>query len=436
MAPWPPSGAISAPPGGGGWRWHAAALAAYALGLGAKATIVTLPAVLVLLDVYPLRRLPADGRWWSPAARRLWAEKLPYAALGAAAGTLALHARTTKAAFELLAPGAALGKLAYGLWFTTTRTLLPVGLSPLYELPPAIDPLAPRFAVAGLGVLALSVVALGLRRRSPAVTAAWVYTILAQAPTLAPAQSGPQLTADRYTYLASLGGALLLGGLATEVATRARDGRLRQGTARLLAGAAVLALLGLGALTWGQVAVWRTTETVWRHAVTVDPGCSFCHVQLGVFHVRQGALATAAAHFTRAVALRPEHREYRYRLADVLGRLERWSEAAATLRPLVDTRPASLGLRVDLALTLARAARPADAVAVLAGALDHGRPDGVAASFRKLVETHPSAAALAGLALAEEALGRTAAARAAWAALQARDPGLAAALAPYLGLKP
>ncbi|MGN6720082.1 MAG: hypothetical protein ACTHLX_22160, partial [Candidatus Binatia bacterium] len=43
-------------------RWLAGALAFYVLSLLGKATAITLPVVLLILDVYPLRRLEADPR--------------------------------------------------------------------------------------------------------------------------------------------------------------------------------------------------------------------------------------------------------------------------------------------------------------------------------------------------------------------------------------
>jgi len=47
-----------------------------------KGVVVTLPLLLVVLDVYPLRRLPDRWRdWLAPAERQVWAEKVPYGLL-------------------------------------------------------------------------------------------------------------------------------------------------------------------------------------------------------------------------------------------------------------------------------------------------------------------------------------------------------------------
>ena len=61
------------------WYWTAVALAA--LALLSKAMAVTLPLVLLLLDVYPLRRI-GPSRW---TRREVWLEKLPFVVLSVAA---------------------------------------------------------------------------------------------------------------------------------------------------------------------------------------------------------------------------------------------------------------------------------------------------------------------------------------------------------------
>ena len=37
---------------------------------------------------------------------------------------------------------------AYNLWFYVLKTVIPLGLSPLYELPVHLNPIEPRFAIA------------------------------------------------------------------------------------------------------------------------------------------------------------------------------------------------------------------------------------------------------------------------------------------------
>src|SRR5574341_654274 len=70
-------------------RWprpYWAAVALCGLAVLSKAIAVSLPVILLLLDIYPLRRLGVGpGGWTGPSARRVWLEKLPFAALAAGA---------------------------------------------------------------------------------------------------------------------------------------------------------------------------------------------------------------------------------------------------------------------------------------------------------------------------------------------------------------
>src|SRR5207247_2331619 len=103
-----------------GWYWSAVALAA--LALLSKAMAVTLPLVLLLLDVYPFRRL---GPWrWT--RRDVWLEKIPFFVLSAAAAVMAIVAqRSVGTLSDLRALGVfeRLGLAAYGLVFYADKTL-------------------------------------------------------------------------------------------------------------------------------------------------------------------------------------------------------------------------------------------------------------------------------------------------------------------------
>src|SRR5207253_9629346 len=104
-----------------------------------------------------------------------------------------------------------LGVSVYGLSFYLWKTVAPVNLSPLYELPPTVNPWAPQFLLSYGLVLAITALVLALRRRVPGLPAAWVAYIVVLLPVLGIFQSGPQIAADRYTYLAGLGWAVLAG---------------------------------------------------------------------------------------------------------------------------------------------------------------------------------------------------------------------------------
>src|SRR3989441_1891400 len=131
---------------GRGWYWLS--VAAFVCALLSKSMVVNLPVVLVILDVYPLRRLGGAVGWWSEPARRVYVEKIPLVLPAAAASAVALMAQLSHDTMVSVVQLSALGRLAgsvYGLSFYLWEMVAPVNLSPLYELPPTVNPLAPPF---------------------------------------------------------------------------------------------------------------------------------------------------------------------------------------------------------------------------------------------------------------------------------------------------
>src|SRR3989442_9196647 len=163
-----------------GRRWYWLSVAAFDCALCSKSMVVNHPVVLLILDVYPLRRLGGAVGWLSESARRVYVEKIPFVLLAAAASAIALVAQlshdTMVSVVQLSAPGR-LAVSVYGLSFYLWKTVAPVNLSPLYELPPTVNPWAPPFIVSYGVVVAITAIVLAVRRRGPGLPAAWLVSI-------------------------------------------------------------------------------------------------------------------------------------------------------------------------------------------------------------------------------------------------------------------
>src|SRR3989454_7666531 len=159
-----------------GRRWYWLSVAVFVCALLSKSMAVSLPVVLVILDVYPLRRLGGCLGWWSEPARRIYGEKIPFVLLAAAASAIAFMAQLSLKAAASLAQLSAPGRLAvsaYGVSFYLWKMVVPVNLSPLYELPRTVDPWATPFILSYGVVVAITAIVLALRRRVPGLPAAW-----------------------------------------------------------------------------------------------------------------------------------------------------------------------------------------------------------------------------------------------------------------------
>lgn len=277
------------------WRWYAAALVCLVLSLLSKAWGMTLPVVLLALDFYPLRRGSNGER-----LPTLILEKIPFIVCAAGAAVLAVVAQSHGAEMlDLAQHGVASrgAQAAYGLCFYLAKTVLPVRLSPVYLLDPNFDSSQALYVGCALLVLAISVAALAGYRRWPYLTVSWACFVVVVSPVLGIAQTGPQVAADRYTYLSCLPWPLLYA---------AGLYRLRRavpsGTAAATGGILVL----LGALTFQQTQVWRDSITLWNHALSIDADNPIAYTNRGAAYEGQGELDNALADYLAAITRDPK----------------------------------------------------------------------------------------------------------------------------------
>lgn len=346
-------------------RWYWAALGLAALALLSKSMAMSLPLVLLALDVYPLRRLGGGWQGWlGPAARRVWAEKVPFVVLSEAAGVTALaaleHVKGLKS-IARLGFGDRVAISIYGLAFYLWKMAAPVKLSPLYELPERIDRLSRPYVGAAVVVATVSAAALLFRRRCPGLGVAWVTYVAILLPVLGIVQNGWQIAADRYTYLAGLGWAVLAGASIGVWAAAGRSRLVPGRRAAALTAAAAVVVVALGTLTWRQTRVWHDEKSLWTHAVDTYPSAT-AHYNLGVVLLRQGEVAEAISEYRRALAIEPDFAEARNNLGVALAGQGQVDEAIERFREALKINPDLPEAHMGLGLALMREGRQSEAV--------------------------------------------------------------------------
>jgi protein O-mannosyl-transferase len=349
-------------------RWMTASLGLYFFSLLSKASGMTLPVLLLVLDVYPLRRLGQTSTgWFGPKTRDVWREKIPFFGFAVGAGVIALIAQYHSGAlrpFEEHGMASRLMQAFYGMAFYLWKVALPFSLSPLYEMVPNSNPWNWRFLIGGLLVLALSLVLFAARRRWPAMLACWVSYAVILAPTLGIAQSGPQLVADRYSYLSCMSWALLGGGGLLHLWQFAAPDRFvsRLSMTVTVTGLAAAVLFGFGVLTWKQTQIWHDSESLWRHALSIAPASSFGRNNLGNALVAQGRFEEAIDQFQRALRISPDDADVAYNLGNALAQKGNFEEAGKQLQRALQINPDNAMAAYDLGNVRARQGRLDDAI--------------------------------------------------------------------------
>ena len=275
-------------------KYYWASFAFFLMAILSKEIAVTLPVILLILDTYPLgRRMDS---------RHVWLEKIPFFIAGIADGALALYVGTQQQLTASLAQLNWFSRIAictYGLAFYLRKTLAPLHLGAFYALNShRVDPRALPFELSAVIVILTVIAAVIFRRKFPGLLMALLAYAITLLPVVGIFHNGQQITADRYSYLACLGWALLAGGGFLELSRHSRG--------RVFLVAAALVLSGLSYLTWRQIGFWRDSETLWAHTMEIEPSAA-AQDNWGLALSGQGDLAGGIRHYRQALEIDPNY---------------------------------------------------------------------------------------------------------------------------------
>ena len=436
---------------GAPWR-YGLALALLAAGMLAKNMVVTLPAALVILHWWrngwamPMRALLTRGLLVAPFF---------VVALGLVAVDMwqVTTATPTTGAFDhslverlLIAARAA--------WFYVGKLAWPADLAVIY---PRWDIHAGDWA-AWAGVVAWAALLAALCWWRDRLGRAPLAAVLFYGVTLSPTLGFVDHTymtfsyvADRYQYLAGIAVlALAVGGAAAGARRLPREWRVGA------AGAAPLALLLLGALTWRQAGMYSDNVTLFRHVLAINPEAVGAQLNLsdGLIEEQRFEEAAAAARIAvRQLPNSPDAADAHMNLGIALSNLERYGEAERHFREAARLAPGESGPLANLGVLLHRLDRQDEAEAALRQALEidpdnmgalrnlaklqslHAEPGTALATYERLVER--GGADVSTLVSQGDLLRdsqRFEEALAAWRKALARDPEPPTALALHLSM--
>jgi tetratricopeptide (TPR) repeat protein len=282
-------------------------LGLFALGLMAKPMLVTLPCLLLLLDYWPLNRFNVlydtdhDHRQseLKTQAIRLVLEKLPFLTLTAGSCIITYYAQSNSSVATLqvypLLPRIGNALVAYMAYLG--NFFYPVGLAVFYPIPKVLPP--GKIIGATLLLTAVTIVVIRSRRKQPYLFTGWFWFLGTLVPVIGLVQVGMQAMADRYTYLPTIGIAIMLTwGIAalTEGIPYRRS---------LLSGAATATLVILTVITMRQLAYWQNSFTLFNHALAATENNPIAHKQLGIYFHSQQRYREAVQQYSRSLAIDP-----------------------------------------------------------------------------------------------------------------------------------
>jgi tetratricopeptide (TPR) repeat protein len=297
----------------------------FGLGITAKVMVIPFPFALLLLDYWPLKRLPGtdtDGnpRKFSAALRALAIEKIPLFVMAAAGGAVTVyvhsreHALTATMPFSWRFKNAIFSYVAY-----LGKAIWPVGLAPYYPHPE--NTLSWTIvALSSLALAAITLIVWRFRERKYLLMG-WLWYLGTMLPMIGFIQTGRQGMADRFMHIPMMG---LLFALVWLIGDLAAERHWRKEIAVAIF---LLALAPFAALTIKQIGYWHDSYTLFAHTLDVTKNNGFAENDFGVALMERGEPQLAAQHFVAAVRLSPDLASPHYNVAVLLQRQNQLDDA-------------------------------------------------------------------------------------------------------------
>ena len=343
---------------------------AFALGLMAKPMLVTLPVVLLLMDYWPLSRFSRSS------LRSLLLEKAPLLAIAVGSSVVTMFAQSVGTALiplDYLSLPVRIENALVSYVVYVWKTLWPARLAVFYANP-EIRLSILSATLCGLALLVPTVFAYKARRARPYLLVGALWYLVTLLPVIGLVQVSTQVMADRYTYIPMIG-LLIVAAWGIPEAMRPRAASIRADrrtkansspfsspTQVTCASMAVIAVLALTVVCYGQVGVWRDSVTLFRHATEVTDGNDLAHGNLGNALQERGDIDGAVYHLEESVRINPINPEVRNDLALALEKQGDEAGAIEHYRKSLRLRPNWAKTHNDLGVSLAMIGRFKEAI--------------------------------------------------------------------------
>jgi protein O-mannosyl-transferase len=266
----------------------------FTLGALSKVMVITLPVVLVMIDMLDRRSL----------TRRTILEKLPFFLIGTFFGVIAIFGKA-----KILVASTMLQKVLMACKatiFYLTTFFVPANLSVMYPYTGVIRLSSPDFFVPVLLTIAVLLAAWFFRRRNKLVTFGILFFVLTLMPTFTNfAKAGDMYVAsDRYAYIPMIGLLLAIGAVIARWSDRPGGVRVQKSRRQTQRGFALVLLALCAFLSAKQSGTWRDSMTLYDHVLAHYPNAISARNNRGMEFLAAGKYDDAIREFDLASAIR------------------------------------------------------------------------------------------------------------------------------------
>jgi tetratricopeptide (TPR) repeat protein len=286
------------------WKRYASVVIAFAFALMSKPMAVTLPFTLLLLDIWPLRRIiftPETRAHWLPSFWKLCVEKWPLfmmSVLSSVITFIAQHAGHSISALDALPLWVRILNAAISYCRYIRIMVWPYSLRAYYYYNPNHTSVIAA-VLSAIALILVTALCWHYRKAKPYCLAGWLWFLGTLVPVIGIVQVGEQAMAERYTYIPFIG-------LFIAMVWLIGDAVANSPKIKLVTQLLVVAVLAACAVkTNAQVKVWKDTVTLFSHVLQIDLRGDIPNSSMGLAYAKLGRFAEAQQYFERALVYHP-----------------------------------------------------------------------------------------------------------------------------------
>ncbi len=272
-------------------------LLCFVCALMSKPMVVTLPAIMILLDYWPLNRFESHKD-----KRILWQlkEKSPLFLLSAMVIIITLY-HSHPSSFQYISSFPLNFRIAnapVSFVFYLCETFWPLNLAVFYPFPDQLQ--LWQILISVFFILMVSTFVIIMMKPLPYLFTGWLWYLITLFPVIGIIQIGPHLTADRYTYLPLIGIAAVLAWGFPFLFTS----KIMHKVIIFPSGVTILLILTI--LMWRQCGYWKNNTSLFNHTLQVTTNNFMAHNNYGVILFNEGKTGEAIDHYSEVILTKPD----------------------------------------------------------------------------------------------------------------------------------
>ena len=311
----------------------------FLLSFMSKPMAVTLPFVMLLLDVWPYQRIAIGSHDSIKATTKAFFyccfEKIPFLIVMVLFASLTYSTQKSGNVLTTSTDDFSIPLRFFNLFvaysFYLEKFLFPVDLSLLYPIPNRIE-FIPH-AISFLLIVSSTLFLLLHHKKHLNIIFGWLWFLGTLIPVSGIVIVGVFLYADRYAYIPMIGIYMIISGILT---TFIQNHPGRKKITYVCLGFAALTLIST---SWIQTTYWKNSITLFHRVTDIHPNSSIAYNNLGYAYKQRGYYQEASFYFQKAIDQSPKYFLPYFNLAGVYHLMGQYAKAIAYYNQSIARNP-------------------------------------------------------------------------------------------------